>query len=124
MNPVVRAFLDAHIRTVDDLHLLVEIAAHEHRWWDDAAVARELVIERKEARALLEHLAASNLLEIRVTGNVRYQYRPGTPELRAAARACIDAYRDDPGTVWSAIGRRGERAASDLLQTRSEGSTS
>jgi uncharacterized protein DUF5985 len=37
---------------------------------------------RPAARALLEYFAGQNLLDIRVTEHVRYQYRPGTPELQ------------------------------------------
>jgi len=49
-----------------------------------------------EARAALEHLAARNLLDIRIGRDLRYQFRPGTLELREAARAAAEAYRRHP----------------------------
>lgn len=111
LPPPVSEFIAAHLRTVDDLHLLVAVWCEPDRWWDAAAVARELMIEGDDARQLLEHLAARNLLDIRVTADVRYQYRPGTPYLAEAADACVDAYRRKPAAVWRAFaGQRGTRA--------------
>ena len=106
----VAAFLREHIRTVNDLHLLVAIAEDPDRWWDEASVARELLVDHRAARVVLEHLAAHNVLEIRVTASVRYRYRPGTPELRSAAAACVAAYCEDPLAVWRALARPARRA--------------
>lgn len=122
LGDAIVAFLRDHIRTVDDLHLLVAVASSEDRWWDETLVAREMLIDPAQARALLEHLAAHNLLEIRVTGSVRYQFRPGTPELHEAARACLAAYRDNPSAVWRVIagpgGRRSIRDFADAFRIR------
>jgi hypothetical protein len=107
----VNAFLRNHIRNVDDLHLLVAVAANEDRWWDEESVARDLLIDRSHARSLLEHLAGHNLLEIRVTDQIRYQYRPGTPELAAAAGACLDAYHHNPVAVWRAVSHSPSRSS-------------
>src|SRR5688572_7351589 len=59
----VAAFIHDHIRTLDDLYLFVAVADDPERWWDEASVARELLIEVSEARRLLEHLAAQNLMD-------------------------------------------------------------
>jgi hypothetical protein len=115
LPPLVSDFIAAHLRTVDDLHLLVATANEADRWWDAGAVARELLIDDETAGGLLEHLAARNLLDIRVTGDVRYQYRPGTPELAESAQACMTAYRTNPGAVWRVlVGRRRTRAIRDF----------
>jgi hypothetical protein len=107
---------------VDDLHLLVAVAANEDRWWDESSVAAELFVERSAARSMLEHLASHNLLEIRVTGSVRYQFRPGTPELRDAALACLASYRANPVSVWRAVagtaGRQSVRDFADAFRLR------
>ena len=115
LPPEVSEFIAAHLRTVDDLHLLVATACDPDRWWDAGAVRRELLIDDSLAGGLLEHLAAHNLLDIRVTGDVRYQYRPGTPELTRAAEACMSAYRKNPAAVWRALGgQRGSRTIRDF----------
>ena len=50
-------------------------------------------------RTLLDRLCSQNLLDIRVTDDVRYRYRPGTGDLAAAADALLAAYRRDPLAV-------------------------
>jgi hypothetical protein len=101
----VAAFIAAHLRTIDDLHLLVATSSERNRWWDADAVARELTIDEAEARRLLEHLAGQNLLDIRLTDDVRYQYKPGTRQLAQEAQACLEAYRSNPAAVWRALVR-------------------
>jgi hypothetical protein len=97
---VVRSFVAAHIRSLQDLHLLVGMACAPDRWWDEDTAVRELGLDRRVARAGLEHLAAHNLLEIRVTDNVRYQFRPGTTDLEQAVAASVEAYRTNPVALW------------------------
>jgi hypothetical protein len=96
----VRAFVAEHIRSLQDLHLMIAMASAPDRWWDTDTAVREFGIDRREARAALEHLAAHNLLEIRVTGDVRYQFRPGTAALEQQVAACIEAYRTNPIALW------------------------
>jgi hypothetical protein len=48
-------------------------------------LSRELGIPKHVGRTVLERFARSNLLEIRFTDDVRYQFRPGTPELHGGA---------------------------------------
>ena len=100
MPPAVRAFVKAHIRSIQDLHLFIAMATAPDRWWDEDAVAREFTIDRREARNVLEHLAAHNLLEIKLTDDVRYQCRPGTPELARDVAACLEVYRANPIALW------------------------
>lgn len=107
LPPAVSEFIAAHLRTIDDLQLLVLAANDRGRWWDAATVARELGVHEAGARGLLEHLAAHNLLDIRVTGDVRYQYKPGTPELAAVAEGCLAAYRTSPAAIWRDLARQG-----------------
>lgn len=102
--------MKTHLRTVEELHLLVAMSSARDRWFDAEVAARELGISPRAARTALEHLASRNLLEIRVTGDVRYQLNPGTPELREAAFACVDAYHEDPAALW--------RLASQQLSNR------
>ena len=107
---------------MDDLHLLVAMAGGQDRWFDAEGVARELAITTRNARAALERLAGQNLLEIRVTGDVRYQFHPGTPELRVAANACVDAYRRNPMALWRLASERldwrGVRDFADAFRIR------
>ncbi len=103
ISPSVLAFLAAHVRDLDDLQLLIRISQPDGRWWDARTVAAELGITESSARSALDHLAKHNLLDIRITGDVRYQYRPGTEELRAAVLDCIEEFRRKPLEMAAAV---------------------
>lgn len=110
-----------HIHSLEELQLLLALMQTPDRWWDATAAARELGLARPAARRGLDALAARNLLDIRITGDVRYRFHPGTGELRAAARAIEDAYRANPLAVVQLVtqtGRRGLRDFSDAFRIR------
>lgn len=92
-------FLHGHIASEQELELLVALVESPSRWWDAGAVSREFRMSRRVASATLDRFAAANLLEIRVTDDVRYQFRPGTAELGKGAVALTAAYRADPAGV-------------------------
>jgi hypothetical protein len=119
----VRDFLDRYIRSVEDLYLLVAMAETRDRWWDADAAAQELGVRRSAAAGVLEHLARHSLLDIRVTDDVRYQFRPVTPEIRDAVVACAAAYHADPVSVVRAVTmtrQRNLRAFADAFRIRRE----
>lgn len=89
----------SHVRTVGELQLLMAIIHSRDRSWDAASAAREVGISEGEARVALEHFAARNLLDIRIGADLRYQFRPGTPELHEGARAAAEVYRQRPVDV-------------------------
>ena len=99
LSPDVVEFAAAHLHTVHDLQILVMCTDHPERWWDAVAVARHLRITRSGARRALDRLARANLLDIRITGDVRYQFKPGSSTLEQAALACAAAYRVAPAEV-------------------------
>ena len=98
-----RSFARDHLRDLRDLQLLIALINVPDRWWDARAAARELQVPDAVARAALEHLAGRNLLEIRVTGEVRYQFRPGSEALRRRSLAFAEAFAADPVEVVRAL---------------------
>jgi hypothetical protein len=95
-HPAVVAFVTDHVRTPAELQLLMTIIQSGDRWWDATSAARESGLTVQDARRALDFFGARNLLEIKITGDVRYQFRPGTPELRSAAEASMHAFRARP----------------------------
>ena len=119
----VRTFIASHLRSLDDLQLLVLLIQSDERWWDAEGAARELLVPLRAARMGLDRLASHNLLDIRITGNVRYQFRPGTEDLRLSAIACAEAYRANPlavTTLVSGAARRGIRDFADAFRIRKD----
>jgi len=114
ISPPVREFLARHIRSVDDLALLIALVDTPERWWDATTVAHELGINQRSATIMLEHLARHDLLDIRITGDVRYQFAPTSHALREDALACAAAYRTDPLPLLRAVNMSRGRSALDF----------
>lgn len=96
LSQEVRSFVASHLPSVDHLQVFMLLVQAPGHWWDGPAVARELGLDGQRAGRVLEALASRNLFDIRITGEVRYQFRPGTPALGDAALACAQAYRQQP----------------------------
>jgi hypothetical protein len=99
----VAAFVSAHIGTLERLELLLLLMQSSDRWWDASTVSRELGYDAESARRALDHLAAHNLLAIRVTADVRYQYQPGEPRLADAAAMFAQAFQMNPVAVLQLV---------------------
>ena len=112
--PDLAACVVRHIRSLEDLQVLMTCIESRHRWWDAVAMNRELGIGGRAARHSLDRLAHSNLLDIRVTGDVRYQFNPGTAALEAAALACASAYRSNPVALVRLVARSADRSIQDF----------
>ena len=110
----VTAFLDAYIDSLEHLELLLLVMQTPQRWWDAPAVGAQLGTHPDQARRALEHLAARNLLAIRVTGDVRYQYQPGRPDLAEAARLVAATYRERRVAVLQAVTQPERRSLRDF----------
>lgn len=106
MEPLPRdvaRFAAAYVPSIEDLQVLVLFVEGRDRWYDAARIAGLLSIPLGAARAALDHLARHNLIDIRVTGDVRYRFRPGTPDLETQATALVDTYRRNPQQVLRLI---------------------
>ena len=116
LAPLVADFLRAHIASVDELELLMLLVMSGGRWWDATSSSRELGMAVGRARTGLDSLAAHNLLDIRITEELRYQFRPGTPELEAAALALATVYQRAPAVVVHAVARSAPRSVRDFAE--------
>lgn len=117
-------FMENHIASADELALLVAMIDAPDRWWDPSIVSREFGLPQHVARAMLDRFAVANLLDIRVTGDVRYRFRPGTPELGRGATAFVEAYHAHPAVVAQHVARsvrRGVRDFADAFRIRLHG---
>lgn len=103
LPPDLVRFAEAHVPSLEDLRVLVLFVEGRDRWFDASGIARTLSISRTTARSVLDHLARHNLLDIRVTGDVRYRFRPGTPDLEAQATALVHRYRREPMQILHLI---------------------
>ena len=108
------AFVREHLASLDELELLMRLMSSPERWWDATTAARSLGIPVHRARAMLDGFVSRNLLDIRITEDLRYQFRPGTAELTDAATAVAIAYRRNPAPVIQAVARSAPRSVRDF----------
>lgn len=114
-------FVRQNIQSLDEMEVLTHLMDAPERWWDVPSVSRALRLETGMVRRALEHLASRNLLAIRVTNDVRYQFQPGDPALAAACHAFAVAYRSNPLPLLrlaKSEQRRGIRAFADAFRVR------
>jgi len=114
VSPLVLTFLSEHVDNLQQFQVLLRMVQGGDRWWDAASAAREVGIAPDEAHAALDHLAKHNLLDIRITGDVRYQFHPGTETLRQAAQACVDEFRRKPVKILEVVTGTPRRAIRDF----------
>lgn len=120
LPPVIIRFADAYLSSLEELQGLTLCMEHRERWLDAPAVAEMLGIPRRTSRGALDHLAGCNLLDIRISGELRYRFRPGTPELEAQAVAFFAAYRRTPLHVLALIGGDVGQTARDVAGSKLE----
>jgi hypothetical protein len=120
--PVAR-FIATHVQTLEQLEVLLLMMHSPDRWWDAHAIAGAVGILEDTARRILDRLAARNLLAIRITGDVRYQFQPGESSLAEAARLTADTYRTNRLGVLQLVTearRRSLRAFADAFRIRDD----
>ena len=123
LSPQVIEFAARYVVSLDDLQVLLTCMQGRDRWWDADGMGRQLSIGASAARRSLDRLARGNLLDIRITGDVRYQFNPGTPTLEASAQACAAAYHANPIAVVQLVtgsGRRNLRDFADAFRIRDD----
>jgi hypothetical protein len=99
----VRAFIRNHIRSLEQLEILLLLLKDGTRWWSAEAAAQELGTTPNSAAARLEEMASRNLLDVRISEQLFFRYAPASPALDAAVRDTARAYEEKPMAVTAAI---------------------
>jgi hypothetical protein len=115
-SPEVVEFVSQYIRSPEDLAVFLICVTEPDRWWDASSMGRECAIGPIAAQRALDQLARSNLLDIRLTADIRYQFNPGTSELRDAALATAAAYRSNPIGVVQLVANARLRSVRDFAE--------
>ena len=90
MTAGVTRSISEYVDTLEKVELLALLIESSEKWWDAGSAAEMLGTTTGAARQILERCAAQNLLEIRVTDDVRHRLRPGNSHLEAAVRECAN----------------------------------
>ena len=110
----VASFVSQQLESPVQLELLVLLMESPDRWWDASSVATELRVTKDAARHALEELASRNLLAIRLTDDVHYQFQPGDDGLSQLMRAFKDSWRTNPVAIVQLLTERSHRSIRDF----------
>jgi hypothetical protein len=96
----VAQFIGDHISSLEQLEVLLLLAASGPREWDGGSVARELRIDPNSAAGRLEDLAARGLV---VERSGRYRFEPASQELADVVRLLAETYAERRVSVITLI---------------------
>ena len=116
LPPDVASFIGDHELSLDEIELLTAMTDVPDRWWDATLVFAELGIAATTARGVLDHLGGLNLLDIRVTDEIRYRLRPGTRELAQLVLRLVATYRSNRSAVVRMIAREAKGNLLDFAE--------
>jgi hypothetical protein len=110
----VRRFLTEYVDSIEALSILLALIDADSRWWDAHAMAAQSGSSAADARRVLEAFASRNLLDIRISDDVRYRLRPGTPDLEDLLHQVAAIYRTSPRTLFQWVAGRPRRSVADF----------
>jgi hypothetical protein len=111
-----RAFLTRHVRSIEELIVLLALIESDERWWDVRSMALRSGLSRRDTRQVLEGFASRNLLAIGISDEVRYQLRPGTPGLEAGVNALALACGRWQSAVFAWVRAQSLRGTTDAVE--------
>jgi hypothetical protein len=117
LQPDVLEFLAVHIARVEDLDILLALLDGGDRWWDVESMGNHVGVSRGDAHRCLERFAGRNLLDIRFSETIRYQLRPGSPEVEERLHSFAAAYRRSPAAIIRYVVGRTYRNVSDFADS-------
>jgi hypothetical protein len=106
------AFLNQFACSLDELAILLALIESRAQWWDVGRMSARVGLAPRNTRRVLDAFASRNLLDIRITDDVRYRLLPGTPELAREVDAIVGMYRRSPTVVQRWASARAARLRS------------
>lgn len=96
-------FAAEYLASRDELYVLVLLVRHDEQWWDATTLAERCGLGVLPTRHILDRFVARNLLDVRITDDVRYRFSPGRAGLREATEAFVEAYQRSPALVMQLL---------------------
>ena len=85
------------------------------RFSSAAEIANELMMPHEAAAEVLETLGSYNLLDVKVSDDLRYRYNPATPTLDSAATQSAQSYQLQRMALLGLVAERSRRKGADPL---------
>lgn len=119
-----RALIAQHVRSIEQLEVLLLLYGNPEQWWSAEGVADELGTSTHSTAGRLEDLASRSLLDVRTAETVLFRYKPVSAAVGEAVRDLARAYAERPAAVAALIysGPMDEiRAFADAFRIRKAG---
>jgi predicted DNA-binding transcriptional regulator YafY len=91
LSSEVREFIDAHVRSIAHLELLILLLRTPEKHWSAQAIATEIGVPQKTAETMLDALCSAGLCDVKLGGEVLYRYAPANDDLRRSAERVAHA---------------------------------
>ena len=114
--PELHRFLNAHVRSIAHLELLLLVHRTADRRWTPEEAAKVLYIPATFAESLLESLRAAGIVVLTDGKQGSFQYAPRSSDLNERVAELAVFYRERPVTTIQAI----HAAPTDALQNFSD----
>lgn len=103
LSDAVKHFLTGAVVSVERLDVLLFLYRHANRWWAAEKLSAELEMPADAVQLHLEHLSASNLLEVRIAESVIFCYKPVSQELSTLVEAVASTHYRHRDAVASVL---------------------
>ena len=87
------SFVLSNLRSLEHLDALLALYREPSRWWTGRTVSQAIGTSVPTADQILEDLCSANLLGVRVSSSIAYQFNPGSPEIQRLVTEFIEALR-------------------------------
>lgn len=114
LAPHVERFVLQHLRSLEHLDAVLAMHREPERWWTDQSISDATGAPLHVAEQILEDLCSANLLNVRITSAVAYQFNPGSEDLKETVADVVDALRLGRTRVYTLITSRSSRALRDF----------
>jgi hypothetical protein len=122
--PEIEAFLQAHIRSVMQLEVLLLLHREADRWWTASGANLELRSSLDATYKHLRDLCDSKLVEIRPGAEPQFRFAPAKPEDLVLVASLAELFRTRFYSVVESVytsERKGIRAFADAFKLKKGG---
>jgi hypothetical protein len=114
LPPEIVAFAAEHVWSRDELYALVLLVRDDEQWWDAQTMAAQIGLNVPSTRLILDRFVARNLLDVRISDDVRYRFSPGPADLRETTERFVETFQKSPALVMQLLLPRRRRSMEDF----------
>lgn len=99
----IRQFVARFLPRVEHLEVLMILQRAAARSWSPSEIAAWLRIPESTAADVLEQLALDNFLDVKISNEILYRFKPATADLVLAVADCAEFYQRERTAMIDAV---------------------